>query len=857
MPLVLNRDPAGIQERQVFETNSSSLLIEELSRLIPDGFKAKAQIYENSLNNLLWEKIEGDDDINSPNNICLKKMCGENTYFVVMEPMGPVIGSYIVNFFIGVAINIAINVIFLSPSQSPQNKQQNQTQSPNNALESQQNTARLLQRRPKIIGQQRSYPDRGTQNPREFYQNNLKQLQEYLIVSEGKTQVESIRRGDTLVSDIPSSVADVYQPGQRPSELIVQFRSGEVGQAELAPPNSRFVDIAACTFFYDSVNDVGTIELPDGEFSQEFEDGDNVLLNGTVLAGSGVTINGTYQNITVVSDEEITIPNASTGNSNWTLIPAGGTANSGPNATISREDNPETVGPFEIPIPSTAEQIQLDYNFPRGLFRRFDRSVTIQVRADFVVTYEDTSTHSTSITYDFSGSRQSEFFFTEVVDISSLNPSPPASPIESITVASTRLTDADFEDAARQDFTQWIGMSSLRDDINDYEFEETTRIFVSTEAADQIATQTNQEINCIATQIGNTYNPATGNLDGPEEAITDMLNCTINYLAVDAGVPYNQLSDAARDLYDIQRLYPYDASRRLQLGLTLDSSTNTYKDDLILIATACRLFGYVDYTGQWAFKRDQAQETPTAVINRRNKKPDSENLSMIPYRIELNDGVELSFRNRDNNFEPETIVVPDDNPNDNRPNTENPLVIDGVGITTIEQAWDRAYLEYGKLLYQRLTLQSEVTSDALLIEAGDRIRYVFESLSRQDGEILGFSGLTVDTSNECIFESGQSYQVVLRDSEGNPSNFIGVTARTDTTFGFVLDETPNFALFTRGENDFQRGVLYDFFKVGSSSFADWIVQSVEPDENNNCTLKMVNYDARIYERDGDEPPTGA
>ena len=184
------------------------------------------------------------------------------------------------------------------------------------------------------------------------------------------------------------------------------------------------------------------------------------------------------------------------------------------------------------------------------------------------------------------------------------------------------------------------------------------------------------------------------------------------------------------------------------------------------------------------------------------------------------DGVQLEYRDKIDN-KTKTILLPDDlevgDPNYNLPNTTNPLKVEATGVANEQQAWNRAQYELNRIIHKRVTVETSVTEEGILLPLNARIDHVDgTTLSRvqSNGEILSYDGLNIITSEECIFEEGKSYSVILRNDIGEPDLPIGVTERSDSKFGFVLDLLPQSALFIRGDNDFQVGMLYNFAPDG-------------------------------------------
>lgn len=99
---------------------------------------------------------------------------------------------------------------------TPQQRALQQGGSPNNALGRRENQPRPEQRIPYIVGAVRSVPDLlGV--PYTTYVDHVEVETAYFCVGVGDHIVQSVRDGDTLVSQIPGASAEIYGPGDAPT----------------------------------------------------------------------------------------------------------------------------------------------------------------------------------------------------------------------------------------------------------------------------------------------------------------------------------------------------------------------------------------------------------------------------------------------------------------------------------------------------------------------------------------------------------------------------------------------------------------------------------------------------------------
>ena len=108
--------------------------------------------------------------------------------------------------------------------------------SPNNRLSGQTNLARPYQAIPEILGKVISYPD--LIQPSIFeYVDNIKLVREVFCIGVGSYTFGAIRDGQTPISSIPGSSAQIFGPGTSPPDLQISRESNDVNGQELQAAN--------------------------------------------------------------------------------------------------------------------------------------------------------------------------------------------------------------------------------------------------------------------------------------------------------------------------------------------------------------------------------------------------------------------------------------------------------------------------------------------------------------------------------------------------------------------------------------------------------------------------------------------
>lgn len=332
--------------------------------------------------------------------------------------------------------------------------------SPNNELGRRTNAARPEERIPDILGQVKSIPDL-LMVPYTTYVDHAEVETAYYCVTRGQAYVESIRDGDTLISQIQGASADVYWPGRAPTggvalhepELTIGepitddvynvYQVDAVNGQQMFPtgaytffgsafhPDSVFVRVGLWQY---NGGDSGTIALPFASDSEEITDrlnvGDQLYVYWPmqfIPAGSGTAPNLetpivtsaplTVQSLTVTGisvgttrvNVGVQIPAAQ--QDEWALIPTyfagGGGLGLFPHAQVTSLEH-VYVGPFFIDFEhapgSSNFEVMCNFVAPQGLYQ--DDGTTrhgLDIRMQVLLTPCDSLGNPTGTTEAFAG----------------------------------------------------------------------------------------------------------------------------------------------------------------------------------------------------------------------------------------------------------------------------------------------------------------------------------------------------------------------------------------------------------------------------------------------------------------------
>lgn len=879
MLITIIHDTAGITKPEYHDVDRGTPLIDFLiNRYGPDGFGMPAIVFRGSLSEKnVVDKSEFMRPITENITIC-------------HNPLGLETIAYI-------ALVVVVAAV-MKPPELPTGSVA-AVSSPNNQVTEQTNIARPMNRIPDIFGEVLSYPD--LINPSAFeYIDHIKYITEYMCVSRGYVDIADMKSGDTLISSIEGSEVTVYEPYEVPEDIPITATSNEVASQILSAPNDARVALNSYKVWeypsshgvakqvtkyfyasYDESSDVGTISCDESGQWDEFSEGDVIYLSDVhILKGSLVppvsdiqarNLDGAYT-IENKGSKYIELSSVSSENANWDWVQSNDKILDTYDGEIyspilSTSSLNYFVGPISVPSKNFSE-IWLDFQAPQGLLggSSLDRQISVTIDIELMRVFDSANRGNAwsqpyIITKTFTGKTRDPLFWTVKLGAGQLVTE---GALYDITVRRT----SDSDNTTDLDKLTWTRLASIRY-VNRVDEDGTTRIKLLTKATDQVASIQERKFNCIATRkvlnIDDNYgisgNIKTGNGLIASRKFSDIFA----HYALDPKLGARSQSNidivALKDIQnDLDAVFNGEKG---EFSFTFDNENTPALEEMRQILDAARCF----MTRQGSFisaVRDQAQYVSRALFNRRNKKPNSEIKTIRFNKPVDNDGVTLEFYNRSTQ-ENQTISLPQDlpenDPNYGLPEPSNPKKIQSAGIKNYSQAWDRAQYELNRIIYQRVSVETTVTAEGATLPLNARVSHVDANKidpSMSDGEIIGIEGNKIETSEPCVFIEGSpddQFMVRLRDEDGNESQeTTEVSPRTDGKNGFTFDYKPPFAVWTRGENGYQRGTLYTFGNSGSHEAERYLLQKRAPVDDFYYKLELINYDRRYYQADDQEPP---
>ena len=311
------------------------------------------------------------------------------------------------------------------------------------------------------------------------------------------------------------------------------------------------------------------------------------------------------------------------------------------------------------------------------------------------------------------------------------------------------------------------------------------------------------------------------------------------YLALDNKNGRRKLTevDIAQILSEEQEVIDYfGGPKAAEFSYTIDDENLSFEEIAGMIASAC-FSEPTRFGNKLRIHFEQPKNTPVLLFNHRNKVPKSEKRT---YGFGINkdyDGIEFEYTSPDDDARV-TYLIPADG------SAENPMSIKATGIRTEEQAKTRAWREWNKLLYQRVSCKFEALDESNLLARNDPILIADNVMvETQDGEVESVDGLILNLSQSVEIQAGDSIYLQMPDGtvdligcqKGNESNQV------------ILNRAPLQPLVV--ENDRYVKTTYQIVRAGDANKSMFVLTEMTPQSKMTNSLTCVNYDERYYEKD--------
>lgn len=421
-------------------------------------------------------------------------------------------------------------------------------------------------------------------------------------------------------------------------------------------------------------------------------------------------------------------------------------------------------------------------------------------------------------------------------------------------VRARRTTPYNYEYAgAVVDEIKWADLYSVSP-VESTDFGNVTTIHTVTKATLLALAAKQRQLNCLASRLLPTYNGSewSGSFDSDGRLLTGTISATSRWIDILAAVSIDPwIGSRSIDDLDMRQLWAtYQAVENwypdfAKFNYTFDSDNTSYEDTVRVIADACFCTAYRQNGKiRFAFQREQTSSNlPT--FTHRNKRPDAETITRTFANDGEYDGVEFVYTDPDTERQ-ETIRLPLDG------NYTKLKKIEIPGIRSFVTAWVRANRELQRIRSQRMVLEFEATTDARLLLPGTRIDVVDDTrFTRYGGEVVGQSGLELTLSQPVSFTEGESHSIILMRRDGTTQS-ITCTAGASAN-KVILSGLPDEPVVTTYSQDGIR-TIYSFASDSVRANQSWLVQEIEPRDQDFVRIRAINYTPDYYAYDTGEIP---
>ena len=713
--------------------------------------------------------------------------------------------------------------------------------SPNNSYTSQTNIIRAFAQKAVMCGSPKSYPDL-IGEPLEYYQDNIKQSEQYFYVCFGTLNGGTIQAGNTNINKFSATttrfepVAGVttipdYRLGQSVDEVDGQTirgtNEGTIGQTYDVTQGITDTTFVGGTFTIyldqDSTSDqlktdfdagIGDVEV---QYTRTYESPEG---EAEPISATGT---GNISSIELISGEyKVVIPNFN-GQTSFnglyivdeisTIISSG-------------------IGPFSNPI--ECEKMLFNIIFRQGLKATVDLQIDVyelEGKGGARVSPEVKETFTASYTED--------------------SPNDQINRTLEITIANGRSwyefeiyrTNEESQDTSKPDVPtlEKVFCVQERGTIN---FDNATML-KNIMRSTQLPTSggVDNKINIINGQVEMpSYDINTGDIlpNAPSRNFADAILFLVKDFYGYSDAECKKLLDLD-SLYTIANALPDDLK---QFDYTFDDVKQSFEDRLAIICNVARV-GFYREANQFVFWRDEAVSNPSTALTRRdiiNQESRQYSISRSLFVSNGKDSIQLEYIDRVTNKPKYIYRSIDGGGNIVNVAGANPKKVTLTGCQNEVNATNRADLEIRKMLYQHTQGSDTFLSSQKLLSKGDVVLWdeIYETQGITTGHILSKNGLTATLSNGV--DTTKSYNMYYNNVDGYIVGPQSVTVDSKKQITATnLDEV------YVPEGDSNLGSPY-FLVETTATPSLWRVVDKQI-SSDSVQLTMVIYDARIYEND--------
>ncbi|WP_313738115.1 host specificity factor TipJ family phage tail protein [Acinetobacter sp.] len=284
----------------------------------------------------------------------------------------------------------------------------------------------------------------------------------------------------------------------------------------------------------------------------------------------------------------------------------------------------------------------------------------------------------------------------------------------------------------------------------------------------------------------------------------------------------------------------FGSTKASEFSYTLDDNNLSFEEIAGMIASASFCETY-RLGSKLRLKFEKPQPNAVLLFNHRNKVPKSEKRSYSNRIDKGYDGIELEYTSSVDDARIK-YSIPENG------SAKNPMSIKTTGIRTDEQAKTRAWREWNKLLFKRITCQFDALDESNLLARNDKIMVADNTLlGTEDGEVEAVEGLTLTLSQNVEFSVNQVKKIYLQMPNGSVDM---IDCRAGLMTNQVVLVRPPVDSLVVGTDRYLK-TTYQIVKSEDAVKSAFLVAEMSPSGKMTNSVKAVNYDARYYQQDHD------
>lgn len=275
-----------------------------------------------------------------------------------------------------------------------------------------------------------------------------------------------------------------------------------------------------------------------------------------------------------------------------------------------------------------------------------------------------------------------------------------------------------------------------------------------------------------------------------------------------------------------------------EFNYTFDDKYASYQEMVFTVAQAVFCTAHRE-NSQHYFKFER--ETPNSLLlfNHRSMKPESLTVTEMFGIQDGYDGVELKWRDPNDNYAEAVIKLPDDL-------QTNYKTIEVAGVTSYVQAYFLAYRAWNKLRYNRKAIEFGAYGEADLVTRKDRIAVVDSTVPILcSGEVEQQDGIVLTLGYPVDLDPVKSYVIQLQIKDGYVDVIDIVQQIND--YQIEIARIPLIPLVTQGN-------IHTMFNIVEALDAEadaYLIEEKSASSLFESTVSASSYDRRYYKNDFD------